>query len=76
IATGTQAQAAPNDLSEAQAQVLRSDLLKAPLANLGYILTGNPSNPGPGSNAFDVSLLANESIDLGGVELPLFGPGG
>lgn len=76
VVMSTQAQAAPGDLSEAQAQVLRSDLLKAPLANLGYTKTGNPSNPGPENGTLDVGLLADESVNLGAVQVPLFGAGG
>ncbi|WP_343876518.1 choice-of-anchor G family protein [Arthrobacter russicus] len=65
-----------SDLAESEAQVVRSNALSAPLASLGYATTGNPSNPSQQSNALNLDLLADQFLELGGVQLPVFGSTG
>ncbi|WP_230206393.1 choice-of-anchor G family protein [Microbacterium gorillae] len=70
------ANALPSDDSEAQAQVLRSTIFPADLAGIGLSHSALPSDPGVDNGALDLGVLAAQTIEIGGVQVPLFGPDG
>ncbi|WP_188755650.1 choice-of-anchor G family protein, partial [Microbacterium album] len=77
LVAGGAAYAAPGDYSEAQAQLIASDLLQAELLDAVGAQSGFPSDAGPNSNALDLGALSALDVELGALTLPLVSsPGG